>query len=164
MVVDGEPSFLPLDLRRRLLRRALSFSPDVTIANGDHIYWDQRTWLESDNEGLRVLSAALYNQVGPLDRDAPARGAANERALIAAAGPQIADLYGVMMRSTPGYYINDDHDYFENDEATRRFVTLPPYRYQEDFARHVKDLYVPEFLPDPYRPLVLSGSTAARSR
>lgn len=157
----GVPVFLPLDLRRRLLRRALSFAPDTVIANGDHIYWDQRTWLESDNPGLRALAKALFERVGPLDRHKPAHSTGNERALQAAAEPQIGDLYGVMMRSTPGFYLNDDHDYFENDEAKREFVTLPPYRYQLDFARRVRDLFLPEFLPDPNRPLALSGTGAA---
>ncbi|NOX51934.1 MAG: hypothetical protein GXP16_15570 [Gammaproteobacteria bacterium] len=155
------PAFLPLDIRQRLLRRALSFSPTAVVANGDHIYWDQRTWLESEHPGRRAISQALYTQVGLLDREALARSGSNEVALKAAAGPQIADLYGVMLRSTPGYFVNDDHDYFENDEATEHFVTLPPARYQIEFARYVRNLYLPEFLPDVSRPLTLSGTGAA---
>ena len=27
----------------RLLKRGLSFEPHAIIANGDHVYWDQRT-------------------------------------------------------------------------------------------------------------------------
>jgi len=147
-------------LRRRLLRRALSYAPDAVIANGDHIYWDQRTWLEVEHPGLRALASALYERIGRLDRQETAHSPDNEWALIAAAQPQIGDLYGVMLRSTPGFYLNDDHDYFENDEATQAFVTLPPYRYQLDFARRVRDLFLPEFLPDPNRPLALSGTGA----
>ena len=32
--------FVPAATRNRLLRRALSFGPQVTVANGDHVYWD----------------------------------------------------------------------------------------------------------------------------
>ena len=32
--------FLTLAVRRRMLERAMSFAPDVVVANGDHIYWD----------------------------------------------------------------------------------------------------------------------------
>jgi len=110
-------------LRRRLLRRALSYAPDAVIANGDHIYWDQRTWLEVEHPGLRALASALYERIGRLDRQETAHSPDNEWALIAAAQPQIGDLYGVMLCSTPGFYLNDDHDYFENDEATQAFVT-----------------------------------------
>jgi hypothetical protein len=34
--------FVPMATRTRLLERALSFAPDVIVANGDHVYWDQR--------------------------------------------------------------------------------------------------------------------------
>ena len=74
--------------------------------------------------------------------------------------PQIANLYGVMLRSTPSYFVSDDHDYFENDEATNRFVTLPPQQYQLSFARFVRELFLPEFLPDVARPSLMSGSGA----
>ena len=156
----GNRSFLPLEIRRRLLRRALSFRPHVAIAIGDHIYWDQRTWLESANDRIREASRAFYDSVGMLDRNLPALGSANEAILQRAVGPQIAELYGTMLRSTPSYFVNDDHDYFENDEATPRYVTFPPASYQLDFARFVRRLYLPEFLPDPERPLALSGTGA----
>lgn len=161
MARNGVPTFLPLELRQRLLRRALSFAPHAVIANGDHVYWDQLTWLESESPALREMVTALYEQVGMLDRHDTAHSAANERALLAAVEPQIGALYGVLLRSTPGFFLNDDHDYFENDEARPDLVTLPPYRYQVDFARRVRDLFLPEFLPDPNRPLALSGTGAA---
>ena len=50
----GDPDdtywFLPLEIRRRLLRRALSFNPRAVIAIGDHVYWDQRTELYNRGE------------------------------------------------------------------------------------------------------------------
>jgi hypothetical protein len=42
--------FVPAATRNRLLRRALSFGPQVAVANGDHVYWDllsprgSKTW------------------------------------------------------------------------------------------------------------------------
>ena len=35
--------FLTIDVRRRMLARAMSFAPDAVVANGDHIYWDLRS-------------------------------------------------------------------------------------------------------------------------
>ena len=129
---EGENSaFLPQSTRRRLLLRGLSFKPNAMIAIGDHVYWDQRTWLESSVVGVREFSAGLYNAVGMLDRMAPAYGGTNEEILKIVAGEQITPLYGTALRSTPSYFINDDHDYFENDEATDRYVTLPPESYQK---------------------------------
>jgi hypothetical protein len=157
---SSDTTFLPLAVRRRLLRRALSFRPQAAIAIGDHIYWDQRTWMESESVARREAAVAFYDKVGQLDRSAGALGTANEAILKRAVDPQIAELYGTLLRSTPSYFVNDDHDYFENDEANPRFVTLPPARYQLDFARFVRSLYLPEFLPDAERPVAMSGTGA----
>ena len=157
---DAEQPFLAIAARRRLLARALSFAPHAAIAIGDHVYWDQRTQLESSREATRRLSAELYGGFGMLDRGLAARGTPNEAILKAAVEPQFAHLYGVMLRSTPSYFVSDDHDYYENDEATARFVTLPPHAYQVAFARFTRDLFMPEFLPDPHRPTLMSGANA----
>jgi hypothetical protein len=58
------PGFLPMDIRRRLLARALSFQPDALVANGDHLYWDQRTTIESRDTNRATRSTALYRTVG----------------------------------------------------------------------------------------------------
>ncbi len=158
LMSEGENSvFLPMDIRRRLLDRGLAFQPDAMIAIGDHIYWDQRTLLESSRSQRRELAAEIYNSVGMLDRARPALGNPNEALLKVVAGEQIVPLYGTTLRSTPSYFINDDHDYFENDEATKRFVTLPPHHYQKSFFRFMRDHYFPEFLPDPGRWQALPG-------
>ncbi len=158
LMSEGENSiFLPMDIRRRLLNRGLAFQPDVLIAIGDHIYWDQRTSLESSRPQRRELAAEIYHSVGMLDRTRPALGNPNEALLKVVAGEQIVPLYGTTLRSTPSYFINDDHDYFENDEATERFVTLPPHHYQKSFFRFMRDHYLPEFLPDPGRWQALPG-------
>lgn len=156
---EPEP-FLSLALRQRLLARALSFRPHAAIAIGDHVYWDQRTQLESDREAVRERAEAWYAERGRLDQSLPAKGTANEAVIKNAVEPQFADLYGVMLRSTPSYFVSDDHDYYENDEATDRFVTLPPHAYQLSFARFTRQLFMPEFLPDPARPRLMSGSGA----
>ena len=152
--------FLSLALRRRLLGRALSFAPDALIAIGDHFYWDQRTQLDSARADVRESARAWYERMGPLDRGLPAKGTSNEVAIKTAIEPQFAELYGVMLRSTPSYFVNDDHDYYENDEATDRFVTLPPHAYQLSFGRFTRDLFMPEFLPDRERPALMSGAGA----
>ncbi|MYA08675.1 MAG: hypothetical protein F4060_13150 [Holophagales bacterium] len=152
--------FLPLAVRRRLLRRALSFRPRALIAIGDHIYWDQRTVLYNRGEERGRRSREFYERIGWLDLSLPALGTRNETSLKAAVGPQIAELYGVMLRSTPSYFVSDDHDYYENDDADPQMVTLPPDRYQVEFARFTRNAYLPEFLPDVERPVAMSGTGA----
>ncbi len=156
---DGD-WFLPIDVRRRLLRRALDFQPQAVIAVGDHIYWDQRTELENRSEEYGRRQKAFYEQVGWLDRGLPALGTRNEISLKAAVGPQISQLYGTLLRSTPSYFVSDDHDYFENDDADPRMVTFPPDHYQLEFARFTRNAYLPEFLPDAGRPLAMPGTGA----
>ena len=159
LMSEGEESFfLPQTTRRRLLQRGLSFNPDAMIAIGDHIYWDQRTWLESSRASTQRFSSDLYNAVGMLDREASPYGGTNEEILKIVAGEQITPLYGTELRSTPSYFINDDHDYFENDEATDRYVTLPPESYQKQFFSFVRDHYLPDFLPTQNTPSLLSGT------
>lgn len=152
--------FLPLAVRRRLLRRALSFGPRALIAIGDHIYWDQRTVLYNRGEERGRRSREFYERIGWLDLSLPALGTSNETSIKAAVGPQIAELYGVMLRSTPSYFVSDDHDYYENDDADPQMVTLPPDRYQVEFARFTRNAFLPEFLPDVERPLAMSGTGA----
>ena len=124
-MADGTAAFLPVATRQRLLERGLSYSPDVVIANGDHIYWDQAT---SQNKPAAFAEPArrLFEQYGYLDRGKPALDKDNEAILTAIADPQIAQLYGVRLRSVPVYMLTDDHDLFENDEASDDLITLPP--------------------------------------
>ena len=48
--IGQRSGFLPMSIRNRMLRRALSFAPDAMVANGDHIYWDLHTW-QGENAG-----------------------------------------------------------------------------------------------------------------
>jgi hypothetical protein len=98
--------FLPAAIRNRLIRRGLSFEPQAVIANGDHVYWDlhspQIPLARRDNSKLESF-----------DRSALVFGDRNETVLKLAAGPQIAPVYGTDFRSTPVFFLQDDHDYFE---------------------------------------------------
>jgi hypothetical protein len=70
--------FLPVKLRRRLLRRALSFAPDAVIANGDHVYWDLRSPRRSRSFSLSQLGLSIG---GRPDRSSPVLGTGNEQFL-----------------------------------------------------------------------------------
>ena len=156
---DGKWS-LPTHVKRLLLRRALSFNPHAVIAIGDHIYWDQRTEHESPDEDYASRVRAFHESIGWLDKSLPALGTKNEISLKAAVDPQISQLYGTLLRSIPSYFVSDDHDYFENDNANSRMVTFPPDHYQLEFARFTRNAYLPEFLPDGERPLAIPGTGA----
>lgn len=158
--INDVEAFRTLDIRRRLLRRALAFGPQATIAIGDHIYWDQRAWLEHPHPEIRRLTRETYDRYGYFDRGKAIFGTSNETLIKKLAVPQISELYGVAMRSTPCFFVNDDHDYFENDDATPDFVAFPPDYFQVRAARALQRLFYPEFLPDATRPAYLPGSSA----
>jgi hypothetical protein len=136
------PQFQPMRVKRRLLARTLQFEPDALHVNGDHVYWDMRSFPSSIVQG-RSSQAAL---IGPgfFDREAPVKGTHNERILKNAFGPQIADLYGVRWRSTPVSFVLDDHDYTDNDEALPSGRTFPPDAFMRDVVRVTQELYYPE--------------------
>ncbi len=151
--------FLTTAVRRRMLDRAMSFAPDAVVANGDHIYWDLRT-VRADLLGASPAAKAF---AGVFDRTQPVLGTPNEQVLTKVVAPQVADLYGTMMRSTPVFFLQDDHDYFENDEADDTLVTFPPDPFMLNVARASQLLFYPEFLPDRHRGLGLpSGSAGDR--
>ena len=131
---DGTRFFLPLAARQKLLHRGLEFEPDLVIANGDHIYWDQRTLLSKSGPLVEAWQK-IYQQVGSMDRDMAVLGTSNEAILKRIVDPQIADLYGTTLRSTPSYMLTDDHDLFENDEAHDDYISLPPEAHSLEAAR-----------------------------
>jgi hypothetical protein len=150
--------FVPPSVRNRLLRRALSFQPQAAIANGDHVYWDLLAPLTSKNYGASPEAETI---AGKFDRAGIVFGGDNETVLKRAAGPQIAPVYGTDFRSTPVFFLQDDHDYFDNDEATDGIVTFPPSYFMLQLARATQQMYYPEFLPDIARPRGLPWSSAA---
>ena len=141
---------LPTEIRNRILRRALSFTPDAVVANGDHIYWDLHSW-QGENAG--ELSAA--GRRSNFNFSGRVFGGSNEAALKMAAGPQIVPVYGTDFRSTPVFFLQDDHDHWENDSP----LTYPVPWFQLELARATQQLYYPEFLADPTRPAGLPWST-----
>ncbi len=118
------------------------------MANGDHVYWDLRSrfgWFMGASPQARWSA-------GRFERSAPVLGTANESVLVRAFGPQIAGLYGVRLRSLPAFFLQDDHDYTENDEASDALRTFPPDPLMLDVARATQRLYYPELLADPSLP------------
>jgi hypothetical protein len=137
--------YLPTTIRHRLLRRALSFEPHCMVANGDHVYWDLHS--------PRVPPARRdTSRLDSFNRSALVFGNTNETVLKLSAGPQIVPVYGTAFRSTPVFFLQDDHDYFDNDEAWDEIVTFPPAWFQLELARATQRMYYPEFLPDSTRP------------
>ena len=150
-----QPYWVSVQNRRKMLLAGLARQPDAIIANGDHVYWDLRIGPGPTQLGASPIAKKL---VGEFERDMPVLGADNERKLQLAVSPQIVELYGTLFRSTPVYFLQDDHDYFENDEARDTGITFPPDDFMLRLARATQRLYYPEFLPDPTRPEVLDES------
>jgi hypothetical protein len=149
--------YLPAATRNRLLRRALTFAPDAVVANGDHVYWDQL----SPGGGPRLGGSEEAKRIaGTFSRSALVFGTTNETVLKRAATPQIVPVYGTDFRSTPVFFIQDDHDYFENDEATDEIITFPPTAFMLQLARATQRLFYPEFLQDANRPMGLPWSSS----
>lgn len=148
------PIFRPLAIRRRLLARALAFEPDLAVANGDHVYWD----LRSSPAWALGRSPQAWWTAGWLDRAKAPLGTENEPILKEAFGPQLAGLYGTLFRSLPCFFVQDDHDYTENDEATRELRTFPPDGFMRAVARATQRLYYPEHLATPRLPSAHVGA------
>ena len=155
--INGKTRFLSAAVRQQLLMRGLSFAPDAVIANGDHVYWDLEAPRASKILGASADAIAF---AGKFQSNLPVLGTANEKFLKLSAGPQITPLYGTLCRSTPVFFIQDDHDYYDNDEADDTIITFPPRHWMLNLARTTRSMYYPEFLPDLNRPAGLPGSSA----
>jgi hypothetical protein len=151
-----ELTFLPSAIRSRLLSRALSYHPDAAVANGDQVYWDLRSPLTSKGQGASQKARELIG--GEFDRSMVALGSTNEFLLKRAVRPQISSVYGTLFKSTPTFFLQDDHDYFDNDDAYDEIITFPPDFFMKQMARATQLLFYPEFLPDSTRPTGLPGS------
>src|SRR5258708_31188283 len=137
-------AFLPASVRNRLLRRGLSFAPAALVAIGDQVYWDLLA--PRGSRGLGA-SARAEQLAGKFDRSALVLGSDNETVLKRAAGPQILPVYGTDFRSIPVFFMQDDHDYFDNDEATDEIITFPPPYFSLQLARATQSLFYPYSLP-----------------
>lgn len=159
---------LPIDVRQRLLNRALSFKPDIVISSGDQIYYDLVYGISAKGQGQLMRSISYARK---FDFNKPVLGTENEEVLKKAVGPQVAYLFGTALKSTPAYFLLDDHDYFENDEAIKedKFckiclllqiltlnapnpyikagISFPPDRFHLELARAAQYLFLPELIP-----------------
>ena len=154
--IPGTQFFKPHAFRQRLFDAALAEEPDVAIAIGDHIYFDLRGEEQPsfgrNSRWVKYLSRLYFSmRYGSFDRSKPIIGTSNEDLLIKIGDEQIANLYGTRFKSTPIYFISDDHDYFENDDATEEIVTFPPDEFSQVAHKAIADLYYP-LLPDGPRP------------
>ena len=93
-----------------MFEAALAQQPDIAIAIGDHIYWDLRGGVSPRLGRNPEAAAAIKQKYGVFDRTLPVLGTANEAVIRRVANEQIADLYGTRFRSTPIYFVGDDHD------------------------------------------------------
>lgn len=151
----GTPSrqfFKPHAFRQKLFDAGLSEKPDAAIAIGDHIYYDLRGQehpsVGRNSKWMKYLSGWYFSwRYGSFDRSEPIIGTDNEDVLIRIGDEQIADLYGTRFKSTPIYFLSDDHDYFENDDAEPDIVTFPPDEFSRAAHRAMAELYYPS-LPD----------------
>ena len=140
--IEINPIYLHSTGRRRLLRRALSFNPDAAIAIGDHVYWDMR-----GRSSMAMAQSPISRlTVAPFDTKQPVLSGQNEERLKRIVKDQIPDVYGVSLRSTPSFFVQDDHDYFENDEATEDLQTFPANDFMLEAAAATQKLYYPEFV------------------
>jgi len=158
---DVLQSFQPVAVRQALLSKALSFKPHAIVANGDQVYWDLFAPGFAERMGA---SAKAIAYAGRFDKSAPIFGTPNEDFLLKAAGEQIAPLYRTLCRSTPVFFVQDDHDYFDNDTATDEIITFPPSDFMIRLARATQRLLYPPFLPDPNRPIGLPGTLEDEGR
>ncbi|MCP5432831.1 MAG: hypothetical protein H6923_06135 [Alphaproteobacteria bacterium] len=156
-MADGTPAFRPLALRRRLLARGLSFSPDAVVAIGDHVYWDLTSWKERSSGGAPPPTLDKNGPFGAFDMDLPIYGTPNEEVVRRIGEAQIGALYGTMLKGVPSYFVADDHDYFDNDVANAAHITFPPETFNVNAQRTTAALFYPPLLGSALRPAILPG-------
>jgi hypothetical protein len=147
---DEALSALAVSTRRALFDRALSFSPDLAVANGDHIYWDLRTaLLYRRTPEARAKRAEQYHRIAWIDEDSAFDSATNRRSLMTVVGRQIASIYEDRFASVPMLFVADDHDYFENDNAGTWGCSFPPRPFTMNLQKRTADMAYPVALGRP---------------
>jgi len=150
---DEAETALPVDVRRALFDRALSFSPDLAVANGDHVYWDLDTGLKVRKDAAtRARNAELYRRIAWIEQDEAFDSETNRRSLNTVIGRQIASIYEDRFASVPLVFISDDHDYFENDNAGTWGNTFPPRPFTLNLQRRTAAMAYPFALGHPKLP------------
>ena len=151
---SGREFFKPFSFRQKLFKEGLSKQPDFAIAIGDHVYWDLRGE-DSPPVGRNsklikfFLGGYLKLRYGVFDRTVTADSKNNEEIIKKIGNEQIADLYGTIFKSTPIFFIPDDHDYFENDDAEEDIVTFPADEFSKSAFKKMADLFYPPLLDTP---------------
>lgn len=154
---DEENGFLPIAARRALFDRALSFAPDLAVANGDHVYWDIWTALKYRGDPARRAEIAeLYHKIAWIDEDRAFDSRTNRQSINTVIGRQIASVYEDRFASVPLVFITDDHDYYENDNAGPWGYTFPPRPFTFALQQRTQAMAYPFALGrpdfgDPYR-------------
>ncbi|WP_375397732.1 hypothetical protein [uncultured Sphingomonas sp.] len=153
----GPYGYLSVATRRALFDRALSFAPDLAVANGDHVYWDLWTALKYRRDpAVRAKTAEQYHRIAWIDEDQAFDSATNRRSLNTVIGRQIASIYEDRFASVPLVFVTDDHDYFENDNAGPWGYTFPPRPFVFGLQQRTQAIAYPfalgrPDLGDPYR-------------
>jgi hypothetical protein len=129
-------------------------NPDFAISIGDHIYWDLRgenaPQIGRKNKLIKFFLGSYIGLVyGSFNRSEKASSSKNEKVLKRIGNEQIASLYGTRFKSTPIFFIPDDHDYFENDDAEEELVTFPADNFSKDIFKKMADLFYPPLLDTP---------------
>jgi hypothetical protein len=152
--ISGKEFFKPLKFRQKVFAEGLSMNPDFAISIGDHIYWDLRgenaPQIGRKNKLIKFFLGSYISLIyGSFNRSEKASSSRNEKVLKNIGNEQIASLYGTRFKSTPIFFIPDDHDYFENDDAEKELVTFPADKFSKDVFKKMADLFYPPLLDTP---------------
>lgn len=162
---DEEYIFQKVAIRRALFDRALSLSPDLMVANGDHIYWDQWTAFRYRRDpAQRDRFLRLYHRIAWIDEDLEFDSETNRRSLNTVVGRQIASIYEDRFASVPMIFVADDHDYFENDNAGKWGCTFPPRPFTFNLQQRVQAMAYPIALGRPRLPTLYESGTVETVR
>ena len=143
---SGREFFKPFKFRQNIFEEGLSKNPDIVISIGDHVYWDLRGQ-DSPPVGRNsklikfFLGGYLRLRYGAFNRNETVDSIVNEKVLKRIGNEQIASLYGTKFKSVPIFFIPDDHDYFENDDAEEEIVTFPADKFSKYAFRKMADLF-----------------------
>ena len=148
---SGKEFFKPIKFRQKIFAEGLSKKPDFAISIGDHIYWDLRGEssppVGRNSKFIKFFLGSYISLVyGKFNRLESASSSTNEKVLKKLGNEQIASLYGTKFKSTPIFFIPDDHDYFENDDAEEQLVTFPADKFSQDVFKKMADLFYPPLL------------------
>ena len=151
---SGKEFFKPIKFRQKIFAEGLSKKPDFAISIGDHIYWDLRGEssppVGRNSKFIKFFLGSYISLVyGKFNRLESASSSNNEKVLKKLGNEQIASLYGTKFKSTPIFFIPDDHDYFENDDAEEQLVTFPADKFSKDVFKKMADLFYPPLLDTP---------------